>query len=245
MSSPVSRLGADTPMNTSASTIISARVPCAPRGLVLSAIHRRNWSRLGLSGRTAPCRSQPTMSVKPCWCSSWMIARPAAPTPETTTRVLRRVLADHPQRVGQRGQHHDRGAVLVVVEHRDVQHLPQPGLDLEAPRGRDVLQVDPAVLRRQAPDDLDDQVDVLGVQAHRPGVDPGELLEQRGLALHHRQGGGRADVAQPEHRRPVGDDGDGVALDGQPAGVRPGSWRWPGTPGPRPGCRRGTGRRGA
>jgi hypothetical protein len=31
--------------------------------------------------------------------------------------------------------------------------------------------------------------------------------------------GGRADVAQPEHGRTVGDDGDGVALDRQPAGV--------------------------
>ena len=27
------------------------------------------------------------MSVKPWWCSSWMIARPAAPTPQTTTRT--------------------------------------------------------------------------------------------------------------------------------------------------------------
>ena len=54
-------------------------------------------------------------------------------------------------------------------------------------------------------------------QADRPGVDAGEALEQRGLALHHRQGRARADVAEPEHRRPVGHDRDGVALDGQPA----------------------------
>jgi len=45
--------------------------------------------------------------------------------------------------VAQRRQHHDRGAVLVVVEDRDGQPLPQPGLDLEAPRRADVLQVDP------------------------------------------------------------------------------------------------------
>ena len=68
-------------------------------------------------------------------------------------------------------------------------------------------------------DDLDDRVGVLGVEADRPGVDPGELLEQRGLALHHRQRRGRPDVAQAEDRRAVGDDRDGVALDGQPAGV--------------------------
>src|SRR5881392_1349820 len=57
----------------------------------------------------------------------------------------RHLLAHHPQRVGQRGQHHDGGPVLVVVEDRDVQLVPQPRLDLEAPRRRDVLQVDPAV----------------------------------------------------------------------------------------------------
>ena len=58
------------------------------------------------------------------------------------------LLADHPQRVGQRGEHADRGAVLVVVEDRDVEQLAQPRLDLEAPRRGDVLQVDAAVGRR-------------------------------------------------------------------------------------------------
>src|SRR4029453_8525147 len=43
-----------------------------------------------------------------------------------------------------------------------------------------------------------DLVGVLGVQADGPGVDAGELLEQQGLALHHRQGGGRADFAGGE-----------------------------------------------
>ena len=44
---------------------------------------------------------------------------------------------------------------------------------------------------------------------------PREPLEQRGLALHHRKGGLGADVAESEHGRPVGDHGDGVALDGE------------------------------
>ena len=51
------------------------------------------------------------------------------------------------------------------------------------------------------------------VEADREGVDAGELLEQQRLALHHRQGGLRADVAEAEHGGAVGDDGDGVALD--------------------------------
>jgi hypothetical protein len=34
--------------------------------------------------------------------------------------------------------------VLVVVEHRDVQLLLEPRLDVEAPRRRDILEVDAA-----------------------------------------------------------------------------------------------------
>ncbi len=68
-------------------------------------------------------------------------------------------------------------------------------------------------------DDLDDLLGVLRVEYHRPGVHPAEALEQRRLALHHRQRGGRPDVAQPQYRRAVADHGDRVAFDGQPAGV--------------------------
>ena len=46
---------------------------------------------------------------------------------------------------------------------------------------------------------LHDLVGVLAGQADRPGVDVGEPLEQRRLALHHRQRGARADVAEAEH----------------------------------------------
>ena len=46
------------------------------------------------------------------------------------------------QGVGQRGEYDDRGAVLVVVEDRDVEALAQPPLDLEAAWGGDVLEVD-------------------------------------------------------------------------------------------------------
>jgi len=140
--------------------------------------------------------------------------RPAGrPDPADHDPDVLRFLADHPQRVGQRGQHDDGGAVLVVVEHRDVEQIPQPPLDLEAPRRRDVLQIDPPVLRGNASHDLHDQVDVLGSQHHRPGVHPAELLEQCCLALHHRQRRRGADVAETQHRGAVGDHRDGVAFD--------------------------------
>ena len=61
------------------------------------------------------------------------------------------VLADHAQRVVQRRQHDDRRTVLVVVEDRDVELLAQPGLDLEAARRGDVLQVDAGEARARSP----------------------------------------------------------------------------------------------
>ena len=150
--------------------------------------------------------------------------------------------AGQPQGVLQRGEHHDRGAVLVVVEDRDVEALLEPLLDLEAPRRRDVLEVDAAEARRQPDHGLDDLVDVGGVQADRDGVDPAELLEQHGLALHHRHRGPRADVAEAQHGGAVGDHGDGV---GHPGVVgREVLARSPRRPGRRPGCRRATAPRG-
>ncbi len=123
-----------------------------------------------------------------------------------------RALADDPQRVQQRRQQHDRRAVLVVVEDGDVELRAQPPLDLEAPRRRDVLEVDPAERRRHRLDHRDDLVDVLRGQAQRVGVDARELLEQQRLALHDRHRRLRPDVAEAEDRGPVGHDGDRVAL---------------------------------
>ena len=124
-------------------------------------------------------------------------------------------LVDDLEGVQQRRQHDDRRAVLVVVEHRDVQQLAQPPLDLEAARRRDVLEVDAAEDRRDRLDDQDDLLDVLRVQAERERVDAGELLEQDRLALHHRQRAAGADVAEPEDGAAVGHHGHRVALDRQ------------------------------
>ena len=110
----------------------------------------------------------------------------------------------------QRGECHDRRTVLVVVEDRDVEQVLEPLLDLEAARGRDVLEVDAAEARRHPHDRLDDLVDVGGVEADRDRVDATELLEQDRLALHDRHGGCGPDVAEPEDGGAVGDHRDGV-----------------------------------
>ena len=147
------------------------------------------------------------------------MALPAAPAPAIVISDRAEILSDNLERVVQRSQHDDRRAVLVVVEHGDVEQFPQAGLDLEAPWRRNVLEVDPREDRRDAPDDLDDLIGVLGVQTDGESVDVGEPLEQCGLTLHHGQRSQRSQVAEPEHRRAVGDHGNGVPLDGEPTRV--------------------------
>ena len=132
-------------------------------------------------------------------------------------------LVDDLEGVLQRGQRDDRGAVLVVVEDGDVERRLEALLHLEAGRCGDVFQVHAAEDGGDALHGLDDGVDPVlqrhapgaGVDADREGVHTGEVLEQQRLALHDRQGGLGADVAQAEHGGAVGDDGDGVLLDGE------------------------------
>ena len=194
-----------------------ARTP--PPGWCCAAIETRLGVHAGHGPRARCRRCRPPDSHGALRRSSRMIAVPAAPDAADDDPAVGEPLADHPQRVAQRAEHDDRGAVLVVVEDRDVEQLAQPCLDLEAAGRGDVLQVDAAVHRGEDLHRPDDLLGVLGVQADGPGVDAGEPLEQRGLALHHRQRGRRAEVAEAEHGGAVGDDRDGVALDGQPAGV--------------------------
>ena len=108
----------------------------------------------------------------------------------------------------------DGGAVLVVVEHGDVEQLLELLLDDEAVRGLDVLEIDAAEGRRQIAHAVDEGVDVLGIDQEVHGVDVGEALEQRALAFHDGLCRQRAEIAEAENGRAVGDDGDEVALVG-------------------------------
>ena len=99
---------------------------------------------------------------------------------------LLRILADDAERVQQRSQDDDGGAVLVVVEHRDLEILAEPLLDLEAAWRRDILQIDAAEGGGEQLHGFHDLVAVLGGQADRKGIDSGELLEEHRLAFHHR-----------------------------------------------------------
>ena len=129
------------------------------------------------------------------------------------------LLAAHLERVQHACADDDRGAVLVVVEDRDLHSRAQRTLDVEAVRRLDVLEVDAAEGRLERGDEVDQLVEVLLVDLDVEDVDAGELLEQHALAFHHRLGGERADVAEAEDGGAVGDDGHQVAARGVAKGV--------------------------
>ena len=124
------------------------------------------------------------------------------------------LLAGELQRVEQRRAGDDGGAVLVVVEDRDLHGPLQLLLDVEALRRLDVLQVDAAEGRLEQLAGADDLARVLGGQFDVEDVDVGEALEQDALAFHDRLAGAGADVAQAQHGRAVGDHRHQVALGG-------------------------------
>ncbi len=105
----------------------------------------------------------------------------------------------------------DCGAVLVVVEHRDVHQFAQPLLDHEALRRLDVLQVDAAEAGKEA-HGVHHVIDIFRVDLQVDAIDVGEALEQRDLALHHRLGCHRAEIAQPQHSGAVRHHRHHVAL---------------------------------
>ena len=86
--------------------------------------------------------------------------------------------------------------MLIVVEHRNVEQLPQPLLDDKAFRGADVLEVDTAPALAEQPDAIDDLIGIFGGNFKIDGVDIGEALEKNCLAFHHGFGRERAPIAK-------------------------------------------------
>ena len=120
--------------------------------------------------------------------------------------------------IGGRSTDHDSGAVLIVVEDRDLHPLAAQLFDDEAVGGLDVFQVHRAKGRLQRADDFGQLYRVGFVHFDVETVDIGEFLEEDGLALHHRLRGQRADVAKAKDSGAVRDHGDEVALAGIAAG---------------------------
>ena len=96
--------------------------------------------------------------------------------------------------------------MLVVVEDRDVDPLPQLLLDAKALGRLDVLEVDASERRLEEFDDPDDLVRVFRRDLEVEDIDVGESLEQDSLPLHDRLARQRTDVAKAEHGGTVRDD---------------------------------------
>ena len=210
-------------MKTSEPTTASLSVPLTWRGLVCAATQASSLSgRSAMSGRSevaTPLRSQTTMSVAPASVSSLRMAVPAAPAPAITIRTSAICLPTTLRALV------NAATVTMAVPcwsswKTGMSSSSRSRRSTSKQRGAEMSsRLMPAKPGEMALTAAHDLVHVLGVQADREGVDVGEPLEQRRLALHHRHRGERADVAQAQHRRAVGDDGHRVALDGQPPGV--------------------------
>ena len=102
-------------------------------------------------------------------------------------------------------------AVLVVMKHRNVHALAQLALDVKALGRLDVFQVHAAQRRLQRGDDVHQLVGVALGQFDVEHVDAREFLEEAPFAFHHRLARERADIAQPQHGRAVGDHAHQIA----------------------------------
>ena len=130
------------------------------------------------------------------------------------------LLARDMQRVDQTGGADHGGAVLVVVEHRNI-HLLFQGLFDDETLGRlDVLKVDATKGRTHQLHRLDEFIRVFSVEFDVDRVHICKAFEQNRLTFHHRLGAQRAKVAQTQNRGPVRDHRNKVALVGIVIGGR-------------------------
>jgi hypothetical protein len=122
------------------------------------------------------------------------------------------LLADDFKSVDKAGKGDDRGAVLVVMEYRNIGDLLEVLFDYEALRGLDVLKVDAAPGGLHHFDHFDYLHRILGVKADRESIHAAEFLEQNAFAFHDRQAGACADIAEAQNSGSVSNNGDPVAL---------------------------------
>ena len=143
-SEAVIRPGPDTPMNTSAPSITSEMVPDLRSVLLFSANHclaKLRLSRPFEDGALAIAADD----VLHARAHQDLGARDTGGTDAGDDDVeIFHLLVDDLERVDERRQRDHRGAVLIVVEDRDVDALLQLFLDVETVRRGDVLEVDAA-----------------------------------------------------------------------------------------------------
>ena len=117
-------------------------------------------------------------------------------------------------RVDKPGGGDDRGAVLIIMKHRNVHPFAQSLLDDEARRGGDIFEVDAAKSWLEQLDCVDEAINVFGLHFDVDAIDISKAFEQHRLTLHHRLRCQCAQIAHAQNRSTVGDNRDQIALGG-------------------------------
>ena len=115
------------------------------------------------------------------------------------------------QRIGGRRPHNNSRAVLVIMEHRNIHAFTAEFFDDKTIGCLDILKVDRPKGRLQRGHNIGQFFGVAFVHLDIETIDIGEFLEQNRLALHHRLGGQRADIAKPQHRGAIADHSHQIA----------------------------------
>ncbi|MCY1524544.1 hypothetical protein D9M68_594830 [compost metagenome] len=115
------------------------------------------------------------------------------------------------QRIDQPCGRDDGGAMLIVMEDRDIHYLAQALLDDETVRRLDILEIDAAEGRTEEAHTIDELLRVRRIDLEVNRVDVREPLEQDRFALHHRLRCERPEVSEAENGRTVGNHGHHVA----------------------------------
>ena len=114
--------------------------------------------------------------------------------------------------VDQPGGGDDGGAMLVIMKDGDVHPLFQRLFDDEAIGRGDVFQIDAAKAWAHQSHRVDKGFGIFGIEFQINRINISKAFEQDRLALHHRFGGQRAEIAEAKDGCAVGDDGDEIAL---------------------------------
>ena len=108
----------------------------------------------------------------------------------------------------------DGGAMLVIVEDRNIHGGLEGFFNDKAFRGLDVFEVDTAEGRFESFHHADELTGSRGLQAEVINVNVGKDLEQHALAFHDRFAGFRPDIAKAKHGSTVGNNGNEIGTAG-------------------------------
>ena len=119
------------------------------------------------------------------------------------------------QRIDETCSANNRRTVLVIMENRNIHQLAQLAFNDKAIGRFNVFQINAAKAGAHKFHRIDNFLRVFRVQFEVDTVNIGKTFEQNRLALHHRFGGQRAQIAQAQNGCAIGNHGDHIAARGE------------------------------